>query len=181
MDIIKPTLMATMLAFLSVSTTICATESQTRTSMHTHHTTLWQLIEALIDHPSFTLDTIRQVLPVEFAERSNNGSASFYEGGPLHLADHVVIKKATLAIRHKTGVSRLIGLDLDPDTICVTINDVEAHYPEIEIADNFYGKKTYWAVQYPWGRLTFGEELNQRCLTSVGIRRNDPSPTSPSP
>jgi len=179
MEIIKPALMATMLAFLTISTTTCATESPMRTSMNIQNTTLWQLIEVLIDHPSFTLDTIGQVLPVEFTERGNNGYFSFYEGGPLRLVDQVVVKTVSLSIKHNDGVSHRIGLSFDPNGICVTIDDLYAHYPEIEIVGNLFGEKTYWAVQYPWGRLTFGEDRNQRCLTGVGIRRNEPSLAAP--
>jgi len=154
--------------------------------MHTHHTTLWQLIEELIDHPSFTLDTIGQVLPIEFSERGDNGSASFYESGPLHLADQVVIKKATLAIRHETGVSRLIGLDLSPDSVCVTLREMYAHYPNAKIIGHPRGgsldEMTTWAVRPPWGEIVFGfKERNPNCLSHVGIERNDPSPTPPSP
>jgi len=152
--------------------------------MGTHHTTLWQLIEGLIAHPSFTLDTIGQVLPIEFTERGNNGSFSFYRGGPIRLLDQIVIKTATLAIRDKDGISRLIGLDLSSDSACVTRRDLHTHYPNTEIIGHPRGgsldEKTYWAVRYPWGRLAFGyKEGNPDCLASVGIRRNEPSLAAP--
>jgi len=178
---IKLALITIMLAFLSISTTTCASESQIRTSINLQQTTLWQLIEALIEHPSYTLGTIGQVLPIEFSKNGDNGSFAFHEGGPFGLLDHVVVKKATLAIRHASGESRLIGLDLDPDGACVTLDDVHVYYPNTRIIGTPRGhsldEKTYWAVRYPWGRVAFGfKEANRRCLASVGIRRNEPSP-----
>jgi len=181
---IKQTLMVIMLAFLAISTAACAAESQPRTSMDTHHTTLWQLIETLIDHPSFTLDTIGQAIPVEFTERGNNGSFSFYRGGPLRLVDQVVIKTATLAIRHESGVSRLIGLDLSPDSVCVTRRELYTHYPNAKIIGHPRGgsldEMTTWAVRPSWGEIVFGfKERNPNCLSHVGIDRieaNRPQP-----
>jgi len=177
---IKLALITIMLAFLGVSTITYASESQMRTSMNLQQTTLWQLIEALIEHPSYTLDTIEQVLPIEFSKNGDNGSFAFHEGGPFGLLDQVVVKKATLAIRHASGESRLIGLNLDPSGTCVTLDDVRAHYPNIEIIGGPRGhsldEKTHWAVEYSWGRLSFGfKEANRRCLASVGIGRNEPS------
>jgi len=177
---IKPIWITIMLVFLSISTTTCASELQMRTSINLQQTTLWQLIEALIEHPSYTLDTIGQVLPIEFSERGDNGYSSFHEGGPFRLLDQVVVKKATLAIRHASGESRLIGLDLDPSGTCVTLDDVHVYYPNTRIIGTPRGhsldEETFWAVRYSWGRVAFGfKEANRRCLASVGIRRNEPS------
>jgi len=149
--------------------------------MDTHHTTLWQLIEALIAHPSFTLDTIGKMLLIEFTERSNNGYFSFYEGGPLRLADQVVIKTATLSIRPESGVSRLIGLDLSSDGACVTRRELYAHYPNARIIGHPRGgsldETTTWAVRPPWGIMVFGfKELNPNCLFHVGIERTASAP-----
>jgi len=183
---IKPTLMATMLAFLSISTTACATESQMRASMNIQNTTLWQLIEALTVPPLFLPDTIKRVFPVEFSERGNNGYFSFHEGGPLHLADQVLIKKVTVSIKNADGVIRSLVLNLAPSGACVTRRDLHAHYPNTEITGAPRGgsldEETVWTVLEPWARLSFGfKEKNPDCLATVGIGRNDPFPTPPSP
>jgi len=180
---IKQTLLAIMLVLLMANISAYAAESHMKNSIKTHQATLWQLINELIDHPSFTLDTIGQVLPVEFTKRGDNGYSAFYEGGPIHLTDQVVVKTATLAIRHNDGISRLIGLDLSPSGTCVTIDEVYAHYDNTEIIGTPRGdslaEETTWAVRYPWGRLAFGfKESNRDCLASVGIRRNETHSTS---
>jgi len=167
-----------MLILLIANTSAYTTESHMKNSIKIHLTTLWQLIDQLIDHPSFTLDTIGQVLPVEFKERGDNGYSWFYEGGPIRLIDQVVVKKATLAIRHSDGISRLIGLSLSPDGTCVTIDEVYAHYDNTVIIGAPRGgsldEETTWAVRYPWGELSFGfKESNRNCLASVGIGRNE--------
>jgi len=171
-------LIAGMLVALLISTNAYATEFQKRRDIDIQRTTLWQLIETLIDQPSF--DAIKQTLPVEFSEYQRRATISFYKGGPLHLLDQVVIKTATLVIEHRNEVSSMIGLDLDPGGACVTLDDVRAHYPNIEIIGGPRGhsldEKTHWAVEHSWGRLSFGfKEANRRCLASVGIGRNEPS------
>jgi len=149
--------------------------------MNIQNTTLWELIEALTVPPLFLPDTIKRVFPVEFSERGNNGSFSFYEGGPLHLADHVLIKKVRLSIRRSNGVIRSLVLYPVPDSVCVTLDDVHAHYPDTEITGAPRGgsleEETVWTVLEPWARLSFGfKEKNPDCLATVGIGRNDPPP-----
>jgi len=180
MKITKKSLIAVILLFLMINTAACAIESHMKNPIKTHHATLWQLVDKLIALPSFTLESVQYVLPVEFAEYQRRRSFSFYEGGPIRLFDQVIINTTTLAIEHKDGISSLIGFDLSPSGTCVTIEDVYAHYDNTEIIGAPRGgsldEKTYWAVRYPWGRLAFGfKEGNRDCLASVGIRRNDAS------
>jgi len=163
--------------------TACTTDLQKRASMDIQHTTLWQLIETLIEHPSFTLDTIGQVIPVEFTKRDDNGSFSFYEGGPFRLIDQVLLETVHLGIRHESGISKWVGLDLSPDSACVTLDDVYAHYPDIDIIGAPRGhsldEMTAWGIQLPWGEMVFGfKELSPNCLSHVGIERNTTT-TSP--
>jgi len=179
---IKQTLTAIMLTLLAISTAACATESQTRISMNTHHTTLWQLIETLIDYPPFTLDTIRQALPVELSERHRTASFSSYVGGRLHLADQVVVGPIELRIRHKDGISRLLVISIG-DTTCITVDEVRTHYPDITpvpprghmlIDANFY------SARKPWGLLTFGfADRAHPCLASVVLDRIEASRSQP--
>jgi len=174
-------LVSGMLVSLLINATACATELQKGNPLNTYNFTLWQLIETLIELPSYTLDTIKPIFPVELSERHRSAYTSFYEGGPVYLTDRVMIETINLGIRHENGVSRWLGLDLGPNGTCVKLDDVYLHYPNITIIDTPRGKSldeaTYWAIKWPWGRLAFGfKERNRECLASVGIRRNDPPP-----
>jgi len=154
--------------------------------MNIQNTTLWQLIKALTVPPLFLPDTIKRVFPVEFSECQRTASFSFYEGGPLHLADRVMIKKVTLSIKNADGVIRSLVLNLAPGGACVTRSDLHAHYPNTEITGAPRGgsldEETVLTVLEPWARLSFGfKEKNPDCLATIGIGRNDQSPNSSSP
>jgi len=175
-------LMTGILISLAMGATARTTESQTRAFMNIQHTTLWQLIEVLIDHHYFTLDTIRQIFPIEFSQRSDNGYFSFYEGGPFRLADQIAIETVHLIISKEDDSGGDIGLDIGHDTPCITLDEVRAHYPDIVVTSAPRGhsldEKTHWTIRLPWGRLIFGfKERNPDCLASIGISRNELSPS----
>jgi len=169
-------LIAGVFVSLVMSITGYATESQKGNPMTTHPATLWQLIEALIEHPAFNLETIGQVLPVDFSERHRSAGTSFYEGGALHLADRTIIETIHLGIRRKNGISKWVGLDIAPNTTCITRDEVKTNYPDIIIISAPRGhsldEMTTWGIRRDWGEVVFGfKERNPRCLAHIGIDR----------
>jgi len=174
-------MIAGVLLALSISTMSCSIKLQKGNPVNTYGSTLWQLIETLIDHPSYTLETIGQALPIQFSEYNNTGYFSFHKGGPLRLADQVLIETAILSIGYKDGVSRLIGLNLGFDGACVTLDEVHLHYPGMTIIGTPRGhsldEMTTWGLRHPWGEVVFGfKERNPHCLAHVGIDRSPPQP-----
>jgi len=176
---------AGMFFILTMSTTVCATNFQMRTSMKIQNTSLWQLIDMLGNHPSLVPDKIMQSLPIAFLKRNNNGYFSSYDGGRLSLIDQVDIEAVLLRVRHEDEARGMVSLYLDPSGACVTLDEVHKHYPEVVITDHPRGhsldEQTYWSIQQPWGELSFGfKERNPECLASVVLDRTPPPAPSPS-
>jgi len=183
---IKQTLMVIMFTFLVISMTACATESQTRTSMNIRHTTLWQLIETLIDQPSLAPDKIRQVLPVEFSEHNNNRYFSFYKGESLGLDDQIEIKMIDLRVKHTDETDGMVGLLGISRAVCITVTEVRTHYPDlmpVPPRGHMLVDADFYSVRKPWGLLTFGfADRAHPCLASVVLDRTPPpAPSTPAP
>jgi len=147
--------------------------------MDLQHTTLWQIIEILGDQPSLSPDKIKQVLPTDFSKRRRSAYTSFYDGGPLYLADQINIEAIDLRVRLMNEAQGLIALEISG--FCVTLEQVRVHYPDLVLTDIPRGRsldeKTYWTAYLPWGELSFGfKERNPDCLASVVINRIDPGP-----
>jgi len=173
-------LIASMLVTLIISTTAYAVESQKKIYMDTQRTTLWQLIGKLGVYPSLSPDKIKQILPTDFSKRLRTDYFSYYNGGPLHLAEQISIEAIDLRVRLMDETKGLVVLSLAG--ACVTLNDVHLHYQDIRITGHPRGhsldEKTSWSTYQPWGKLSFGfKERNPDCLASVTINRIDPLPT----
>jgi len=176
MEIIRRKLIPGMLVSLFINITVCPAQLQEREKMDIHNATLWQVIDTLINQPYHSPDKIKQVLPTDFSERSRNGVFSFNDGGPLRLADQVEIK-INLRFKIENKAIGMITLNLIPDAICVTRNEVFAHYPDVIPSQEAHGLFTYWTTYPPEGKLSFGfKESSRECLASVVINRIDPGP-----
>jgi len=167
-------LAAGMLVTLILSVTACATEFQKGMGMGIQHITLWQLIERLAAQPSLSPGKIQQVLPTNFSERLRYPNTLFYEGGSLHLADHITIEAIDLRVRLTDETQGMVLLDITG--ACVALEQVEVHYPDLVPTDVPRGRsleeKTYWTTYPLWGKLSFGfKERNPNCLASVVIDR----------
>jgi len=178
---------AGMFFILTMSAITCTTNSQMRTSMKIQNTSLWQLIGTLGNHPSLLPDKIKQVLPIEFVTRNNNGYFSSYDGGRLLLLDKIDIAAVLLRVRNENEARGMVSLYLDPSGACITPDDVHGHFPDVVITDHPRGhsldEQTYWSIQQPWGELSFGfKERNPDCLASVVLdRTTPPAPSTPNP
>lgn len=178
---IKRILFSGLLAGMILSAAACATEVQTRTSMDTQQYTLWQLIDALGHQPSLAPDKIVLVLPVEFSEKSRNAYFSFHDGGRLDLADKIVVEKVELRTSLKDGANGMVVLSLGG--MCLTIDQVRAHFPAVALAGFPRGRSldeetTYTTLQ-GWGQLSFGfKERKPECLATVVVDRTSTAPDS---
>jgi len=175
----RRTLIVLIFVGVLINSSVCATRFQTETSMNTQHTTLWQLIDILDECPVFTLDVIGHMFQIDFSESHRTAYFSSYEGGPLHLADQIDIKKIELRIRRKDGVGKLMGLDVGG--VCVTLDDVLAHHPGIVLAETPRGhslnEATFYSIRRSREELSFGfKESNPHCLAIVVFDRSDPLP-----
>jgi len=170
-------LISDMLVSLAISATACATTLQEREEMDMYNTTLWQLIDTLVDQSSLSPDKIRQVLPIEFLEQDRNVNFSFNESGPLRLVDQVEIRKIDLRFKHKNEIQGLLILEFASTGACVTLDEVFTHYPDVIPSQEAHGLFTYWTTYPPKGKLSFGfKESSRECLASVVINRIDPRP-----
>jgi len=167
-------LIAGMLVALLINTIAYATEFQKKRDIDIQRTTLWQLIERLGAHPSLLPGKLKQVLPTDFSKHRRSAYTSFYDGGPLYLADQINIEVIDLRVRLMNEAQGLIALEIAG--VCVTLEQVRAHYPDLVFTDIPRGRsldeKTYWTTYLPWGELSFGfKERNPDCLASVVIDR----------
>jgi len=164
---------------ITYTTEITELQAEKKMAINNQPYTLWQLIAVLLGQSDFTLDSVKQVLPIEFTERPRNSFFSPWESESLRLVDQVKIKTVDLRISHKDGISRMLVLDLAPDSACITLEQVRTHFPEgvYEFAPPRFrspNEKNYYTLRQPWGEISFGFKVrNPDCLASVVIDRTE--------
>jgi len=168
------TTIASIAAGFFIFAIACATEPQKKELMNTHHATLWQLINILSDIPFFTLENAKSLFHIDFIGSHSTAYFSVYEGGPVFLANQITIEKIELRINNKDGAGGLMMLGIGG--VCVTLDDVYAHYPNIVLAETPRGQSlneaTFYSIQQPREKLSFGfKEYNPDCLVMVVFNR----------
>ncbi|MFT4020509.1 MAG: hypothetical protein QM666_03205 [Acinetobacter sp.] len=165
-------LIVSVIACLTVGMSTAGFQKQSSIGVQSY--SLWQLLETLGRQPSLVPHKIKILLPVNFVETKRNRYFSFHEGGPLDLADQVKIDKVELRTRLSNEREGLVILKLVG--VCLPVEQVRAHYPELELTDSprdqSLNGETSYSVQQPWGLLSFS--FNARhppCLATVVVDR----------
>ncbi|WP_345889846.1 hypothetical protein [Paraburkholderia sp. Cy-641] len=105
-----------------------------------------------------------------------NTAFQFYTGGPVDLADDVVISNVDLRIRYRAGHPGFLVLNLSGS--CITLDMVRAYYRSLRVTDRPRGRSldevTSYTTALHWGDLSFSfKERNPNCLSSLAF---DPKP-----
>jgi len=143
--------------------------------------TLWQTIDTLAQQIPFTQAKVERVLSVTLSDPDPGTLVfqptlfRFLEGGPLTLANGVVIENVDLRVRHTGDDPDFLALDIAGS--CIRLNVVRAHYGDLKITDHPRGHSlndvTSHTAVLPWGELSFSfAERNPDCLSSIVL---DPS------
>jgi len=161
-------LLTLFFAFLMAGGTACATDLQEK-PINVQPLTLWKLIDLLGHQPSLSPDNLKPVLPVDFSNYGSSASFSFYQGGPLGLADEVVIEEVDLRVWIENNVAGVVILNLGGH--CVSIKHVSAHFPNVTRAHFPFSapaEPPNHSIRESWGWLNFGfKDSSLQCLSSV--------------
>lgn len=140
--------------------------------------TLWQTIDAVAQQIPFTRSKMESVLLTQLVEKDTsrvaipNTAFQFYVGGPIKLADGVVIGNVDLRIRHRAGHPGFLVLQLNGE--CIDLGTVRKYYGSLKITDRPRGispeEVTSYTTVLHWGELSFSfKERNPNCLSSVAF------------
>ncbi|WP_431261980.1 hypothetical protein ACQ859_17470 [Roseateles chitinivorans] len=125
--------------------------------------------QAPIDAPR--LATVLQS-PMAQRDIANEWTDAFF-GGPVRLADGVIVQEAFLRLRKRDPEAHW-GLVLRIAGPCVQRTDVLRRHEGMEITGHPRGgsldEETSWSRREPWGKLAFGfAERDWNCLSSILI------------
>ncbi|HEY2020133.1 hypothetical protein [Paraburkholderia sp.] len=140
--------------------------------------TLWQTIDAVVQQIPFTKAKLKNLLMTQLVEKDTsrvaipNTAFQLYGGGPVKLADDVVISNVDLRIRHRAGHPGFLVLQIDGD--CIDLDAVRQHYSNLKVTDRPRGISPEEATSYTavlhWGKLSFSfKERNPNCVSSVAF------------
>jgi len=150
--------------------------------------TLWQTIDTLVQQIPFRRAKVERVLGIALFDSDPRQfiiEPSFQplEGGPVRLADGIVIENIDLRVRPQESHPGFLAVDLIGT--CISLDTVRAHYGTLAITDYPRGRSldevTSFTAILPWGRLSFGfSERNPGCLSEIcfapkGLKRVTPS------
>jgi len=154
----------------------------TNTEMKQLPTTLWQTIDLLVEQIRFRRTNVEGVLDVTLFDSDPRQfviqpSFQSLEGGPVRLADGVVMESIDLRVRPERA-SHPGFLGLRVAGTCIRLDVVRARYGTLSITDYPRGRSwdevTSHTTIQPWGRLSFSfAERNPDCLSSVVLRPKD--------
>lgn len=143
---------------------------------------IWTLIQQLTTDIPFTPEKIAHRLKVTLRQVSQTSAFALLEGGPVSLANGVVIRKIDLRVPLQGNHPGILVLSLAGH--CITHQEKQAHYPQMtilrvprpeQLASD--GTGTVWmGTQKPWGKLLFAfpvAAMVKDCMTAIVL---DPSP-----
>jgi len=163
-------LLTVFLAFLMTGGITCAADLQEKADSFQPFT-LWKLIDLLGHQPSLSPDNLRRLLPVDFSNRGSSSVFSFYQGGPLGLAEEVVIEEVDLRVWTDNNDAGVVMLNLGGT--CVPIEKVSAHFPKLTRADFPFStpaEPPNHSIRESWGWLNFRfKDSSLQCLSAVTL------------
>lgn len=140
--------------------------------------TIWQVIDAMIGQMPFAKDRVEGALNIELhvdsSEKFVIQPITFTPcvGGPVRLADGVVIKSVDLRISNREGDPGFLVLNFEGR--CIDRDELRDHYGDLEMTDHPRGhslnEKTVYSAFLAWGKLNVGfAERNRGCLSGVSF------------
>ena len=140
-------------------------------------TTLWQTIDTLTEQIPFRRAKIERAFETKLFvgdPRQFVIQPSFepLEGGPVGLADGVVVEMIDLRVRPEESHPGFLVLRVAGT--CISLDEVRARYGTLAITDRPRGRSldevTSFTTIQPWGKLTFSFTVrNPDCLSSVAF------------
>ncbi|CCH00888.1 hypothetical protein FAES_2879 [Fibrella aestuarina BUZ 2] len=136
--------------------------------------TLWQVVRQLGNQAPFTKEKLEAQLGVPLARKSQNDFFTFFEGGPVKLANGVVIGKIDLRLRHD-GQAHPGFLVLTLAGQCVTVPELRQHYNHLSLLDVPRGRSvnevTSAEATEPWGTISFALPVtNPTCISTIAFK-----------
>jgi len=176
------------LAMVLAGCNLAIAKQQKDTEMKQLPMTLWQTIDTLVEQIPFRRAKVERVLGVELFDSDRRQFAiqpSFQplEGGPVRLADGLVIETVDLRVRPEQE-SHPGFLGLRVAGTCIRLDAVRARYGALTVTDRPRGRSwdevTSYTTIEPWGELSFSfAERNRDCLSSVAFAPKGLTPLAP--
>lgn len=154
------------LATLFVGTGFAQSES-----IHMKQLDIWTVVNYLPTRLPFAKESVEKSLNVVLiAKATGNDVFTFFEGGPVPLADSRRLEKIDLRIRREQPHPGFLMLSVAGS--CIPREEVLDRYKGLSITSVPRGRspdeQTYWSREDAWGWIRFGfAERNPDCLSSV--------------
>jgi hypothetical protein len=140
---------------------------------------LWGLIDQLERQMPITLGKVEALTGERFREVPGASAYVHFEAKGKELAPGLRIRKLSMMLRPSLQFEDNSGLSMELQEGCITMAQVREHVPGLRPTQVPRGRSldetTAWAVDRPWGVLTFAfQERQPDCLFRVALHRKLP-------
>lgn len=146
-------------------------------SMNAHQQmSLWDLVASVEQQMPITLSKAEAVLGERFEQTEETPAYLLLSSKGAALRDGLTVSRATLMLRPSLQFEDKSALAYELGGACVSLAQVRAQFGELRLIQSPRGRSldetTAWALQRPWGYITFSfKERQPDCLFQVAFRK----------
>lgn len=143
---------------------------------HQQQVSLWELVSSVEQQMPLTISKVESLLGERFQQTDQTPAYVLLASKGTPLRDGLTVARATLMLRPSLQFEDKSGLALELEGACVSLAQVRERFGELRLIQSPRGRSldeaTAWAVQRPWGHLTFSfTERQPDCLSQVGFKK----------